>query len=182
MTIEQELEQLGLKENEVRVYLAVLGLGEPLVGDIEKQTGLHKQLIYNAAEKLHTEGLLSIHEIRGRKRFSVPNPAALEERAKAYLQKTQQLIPQLMDLANVKRAADDIRIYRSVKGVQHYYLETIKQQPSGSEVLVLGVNSERYFEIFQPQEAAFQNFEQDLCRNIVREITNNCKGAFEWFI
>ncbi len=160
MTLEQELQQLGLKENEVKVYLAVLSLGEPTVGDIERQIGMHKQLVYNAAERLQNEGLLSIHEIRGRKRFSVPNPAALEDRARASLQKTEKLVPQLMALANIKRAADDIRIYRGIKGVQHYYLETIKQQQTASEVLVLGVNSERYFEIFQPQESAFQTFEQ----------------------
>ena len=145
MTLEQELQQLGLKENEVKVYLAVLELGEPTVGDIERQITLHKQLIYNAAERLHEAGLLSIHEIRGRKRFSVPNPSALEERARVQLQKTQQLIPQLFERANKKRSADDIRIYRGMRGVQHYYLEVIQHQPAKSEVLkfVLRVRHER---------------------------------------
>ena len=52
MTLEQELAQLGLKENEIKVYIAALELGEPAVGDIERQTALHKQLIYNAASSL----------------------------------------------------------------------------------------------------------------------------------
>lgn len=159
MTIEQELAQLGLKENQIKVYIATLELGEPAVGDIEKQTGLHKQLIYNAASSLQEKGLISIHEIRGRKRFSVSNPAALEEHARARLKKAQELVPHLFDRANKKRAADKVRTYRDVKGVQQYYLESIRRQPEKSGVFILGVNSERYFEIFVKDGVAYELFE-----------------------
>jgi sugar-specific transcriptional regulator TrmB len=159
MTLEKELTYLGLKVNEIRVYLAVLELGEPTVGFIERQTGLHKQLIYNAASSLQEKGLISIHEIRGRKRFSVSNPAALEEHARARLEKAQELVPQLFDRANKKRAADKVRTYREVRGVQQYYLESIRRQPEKSEVFILGVNSERYFEVFAKDSIAYQRFE-----------------------
>jgi len=159
MTLEQELAQLGLKDNEIKVYIAALELGEPSVGDIEKQSGLHKQLIYNAASSLQEKELISIHEIRGRKRFSVSNPAALEEHARARLEKTQELVPLLFDRANKKRAADKVRTYRDVKGVQQYYLESIRRQPEKSEVYILGVNSERYFEIFGKDSVAYERFE-----------------------
>src|SRR3989344_85877 len=128
MTLEQELAQLGLKEHEVQVYLAILELGEPSVGDIEKQINLHKQLIYNAASSLQEKSLISIHEIRGRKRFSVSNPAALEENAHARLRKAQELVPLLFDRANKKREADKVRTYRNTKGVQQYYLDSIRYE------------------------------------------------------
>ncbi|HBE89988.1 MAG: hypothetical protein A3E37_02020 [Candidatus Andersenbacteria bacterium RIFCSPHIGHO2_12_FULL_46_9] len=167
MTLEQELAQLGLKENEIKVYIAALELGEPAVGDIERQTALHKQLIYNAASSLQEKGLISIHEIRGRKRFSVSNPAALEEHARARLEKAQELVPHLFDRANKKRSADKVRTYRDVKGVQQYYLESIRRQPEKSEVYILGVNSERYFEIFVKDSMAYERFENSrIERNI----------------
>ncbi|OGY37328.1 MAG: hypothetical protein A3E36_02630 [Candidatus Andersenbacteria bacterium RIFCSPHIGHO2_12_FULL_45_11b] len=159
MTLEQELAQLGLKEHEVQVYLAILELGEPSVGDIEKQINLHKQLIYNAASSLQEKSLISIHEIRGRKRFSVSNPAALEENAHARLRKAQELVPLLFDRANKKREADKVRTYRNTKGVQQYYLDSIRKQAEKSEVSILGVNSERYFEIFAKDSISYERFE-----------------------
>ena len=60
MTLTEKLIGLGLKENEVSVYLATLELGESRVGEIEKKTGLHKQLIYNAAENLQSSALFPL--------------------------------------------------------------------------------------------------------------------------
>lgn len=159
MTLEGQLLQLGLKENEVSVYIAALELGEPGVGDIEKKSGLHKQLIYIAAASLESRGLLSIQEIRGRKRFSVTDPAAIEELAQEQLRHAKATIPLLYERANRKRSTDKVRIYRGIKGVQQYYIDSMRRQPSGSEVFILGVNSERYFEIFEQEGIPYQRFE-----------------------
>lgn len=159
MTIEENLNRLGFKENEIKVYLAALELGEPSVGDIERQAQLHKQLIYNAATSLQERGLLSIHEIRGRKRFSIDNPAALEEYAQTQLAQAQELIPLLYERANKKRASDKVRLYRGKKAIQQYYLNSIRRQADDSHVYILGVNSKRYFEIFDPEDFPYQRFE-----------------------
>lgn len=159
MTLEGQLLQLGLKENEVSVYIAALELGEPGVGDIEKKTGLHKQLIYIAATSLETRGLLSIQEIRGRKRFSITDPTAIEELAREQLLRAQVTVPLLYERANRKRSADKLRIYRGIKGVQQYYIDSMRRQPSESQLYILGVNSERYFEIFRQDGVPYQRFE-----------------------
>ncbi len=159
MTLEGQLLQLGLKENEVSVYIAALELGEPGVGDIEKKTGLHKQLIYIAASSLESRGLLTTQEIRGRKRFSITNPAALEELAKEQLRQAQSIVPQLYERANRKRSEDKVRTYRGNKGIQQYYIDSVRHQPQKSQIYILGVNSERYFEIFNQEELPYQRFE-----------------------
>ena len=100
MTLQEKLANLGLKKNEIKVFLAVLEVGEPAVGQVQKETGLHKQLIYHAAESLAAKGLLSIFEVRGRKRFSVPNPSIIEEQARQRLASTQELVPELFKLSN----------------------------------------------------------------------------------
>jgi sugar-specific transcriptional regulator TrmB len=160
MTLEKDLYQLGLKENEVKVFLAIIKLGEPTVGEIQKETGLHKQLIYNAAEELNKDNLINIFEVRRRKRFSAPNPSALEEKAKQQLQTAHQLVPRLLEISNQKRSVDDIRVYRGNRGVQHYYLSVIYSQPEETTVDILGVNSERYFKIFDKNEFAYKSFEE----------------------
>lgn len=160
MTLQEKLANLGLKNNEIKVFLAVLEVGEPAVGQVQKETGLHKQLIYHAAESLAAKGLLSIFEVRGRKRFSVPDPTIIEEQARQRLASTQDLVPELFKLSNQKRTEDKIRIYRNVKGVHQYYLDRIRKQATNSELRILGVNSERYSNIFNSDESAFRRFEQ----------------------
>ncbi|HLD26002.1 MAG TPA: helix-turn-helix domain-containing protein [Candidatus Andersenbacteria bacterium] len=160
MTLETELAALGLKKNEILVYLAVLRLGEATVGQVEKETGLHKQLIYNAAQSLQGGSLLSAYEVRGRKRFRVVDPGALEDKARARLEKAQALVPQLLELASTKKPADKVRIYRGKRGVQQYYLETMRRLPAGYTAHILGVNSDRFFEIFNQNDAPYQRMEE----------------------
>lgn len=160
MTLEQDLAQLGLKENEVKVYLAALEMGESTVGKIERHTNLHKQLIYNAADSLQDRGLLCINEVNGRKRFSVMDPTALEEQAKARVAKARQITPRLFELANQQRSTDKVRVFRDLKSIQQYYLESTRNQPASSEVFILGVSSRRFFEIFDQQSFAYQRLEQ----------------------
>jgi sugar-specific transcriptional regulator TrmB len=160
MTIEKELAQMGFKKNEVVVYLSVLRLGEARVGQVEKDTGLHKQLIYNATESLEQSGLLSVYEVRGQKRFRVTDPGALEDRARARLDKAQAIVPQLLELASTKKPADKIRIYRGRRGVQQYYVEVMRRLPSGCAVNILGVNSDRYFDIFDQDDVPYQRMEK----------------------
>lgn len=160
MTLETELAALGLKKNEVSVYLAVLKLGEATVGQVEKETGLHKQLIYNAAKSLWQGELLNVYEVRGRKRFRVVDPGALADKARSRLEKAQALVPQLLEVAGAKKPADKIRIYRGKRGVQQYYLETMRLLPAGSTARILGVNSGRFFEIFDQHDVPYQHLEK----------------------
>lgn len=159
MSLETELRDIGLKENEVRVFLAVLELGETTIGEVEKRLSLHRQIIYNATDSLHVEGLLRIREIRGKKHFSVPNPKVIEERAKERLEKVKSIVPKLLDRANSMQSKDEVSIYRGERAVRNYYVESIELEPTKSEILILGVNSERYFSLFPVEDKAYIKFE-----------------------
>ncbi|GEM_PF-5543308 len=159
LTLESRLEGLGLKPNEAQVYLAVLKLGEPGVGQIQELTSLHKQLIYLAAESLAARRLLSIHEVRGRKRFSVEDPAALEHDARVRLADTQALVPELLGLANADREVETVRTFRGVRKIQQYYIDQTRRMPKDDTIRVLGIESARYYTIFNPEGVPFRAFE-----------------------
>ncbi len=165
MTLKQDLIGLGFKENDAAVYIAVLEHGEPGIGELEKATGLHKQLIYLSAQRLEKEGLLSIHEIKGRRHFSVSNPGMLVERAQAQLEKTQQTVPRLFEIASKKRAAEDVRVYRGVTGVRHYYREVVESLPKDTIVKIIGIRSDRYYEIMPQEGPDFRAMEQTRMKN-----------------
>lgn len=62
------LEELGLGKNEVKVYLALLKIGESKVNEIAKMSGIYRRTIYEALKGLVERGLVS-HIIRGKKKY-----------------------------------------------------------------------------------------------------------------
>ncbi len=158
--LQEKLEQIGFKKNEAAVYVAVLELGEPMVGDVETQTGMHKQLIYNAAEHLLAQGLIEIAEIRGRKHFRATDPTLVEERLRQKAALAHNVVGELLSAANKKRVADEVRVYRGKQNVQQYFLHSMRKQPEGSTLHVLGMESERYFQIMNRQDFPFEKFER----------------------
>lgn len=158
--LQEKLEQIGFKKNEASVYIAVLELGEPMVGVVEAQTGMHKQLIYNAAERLLAEGLIEITEIRGRKHFRATDPTLVEERLRQKTVLAHAVVGELLSAANKKRVADEVRVYRGKLDVQQYFLQSMRKQPEGSTLHVLGMESERYFDVMNRQGFPFEKFER----------------------
>lgn len=159
MTITTDFKALGFSETQAKVYVAILTLGEPAIGAIERATSLHKQLIYNAAKQLETMGLITIREVRGKKRFSADHPELLEQRVRDQLDIAQTLVPRLHEMANIERAEEKTRMYRGAAGIQQYYVHSARRQPKNSTVSILGVNSKRYFDLLPTDSIAYTRFE-----------------------
>lgn len=159
MTLEGRLEALGLGPNEAKVYLASLKVGETTIGDLQRESDLHKQLVYNATEILQREGLLIISEVRGRKHFTAADPSLLEQRIEDRLGAVRGLLPALYQVASTKKEKDLVRTYHGLKAVQQYYQESIRTQPEGMPELVTGVGGQGFFKLWQIDNPYFQKYE-----------------------
>lgn len=73
MSLESNLEHLGLRESEITAYLAVLDLGETPLMPVADRTGQpHTSLVYTL-ERLQEQGLIDIAKRKSRKVY-VPKP------------------------------------------------------------------------------------------------------------
>lgn len=160
LSFPNQLEQLGLSKNEAVVYVAVLELGESAVGAIVEQTGLHKQLIYNATTQLQNRGLMSVSIVKQSRRFQVADPALIEQQFRTKLAQARSVVTGLYRIANDKKPVEQPHMYLGQKSIQQYFVETIRTYPKNSTFSVLGVTSKKYYELFQPGEFAFQTYEQ----------------------
>lgn len=154
------LMELGFKENDALIYMAALELGECSVGQLVKKTGLHKQLIYNAALNLQKEGYLNIAETEKQRVFIPLSPALIVEKEKSNLKKAENLAKQLKLIAGTIKPAENVRIFKDLAGIRQYYLEIIEKMQKNSILKIIGVNSQRYFEIFPAEGEAFRTFEE----------------------
>lgn len=159
LTLEGRLEALGLSPNEAKVYLAALKLGETTIGDLQRESGLHKQLVYNATDILQQAGLLVISEVRGRKHFMAADPSVLEKRIEERLGAVRGLLPALYQVASTKKEKDLVRTYHGLQAVQQYYQESVRTQPEGSFTLVTGVGGQRFFDLWKIDNPYFQRYE-----------------------
>ena len=71
------LEDLGLTKGEVKVYLALIGLGETTSGPIVEQSGVSVSKVYQILNRLAKKGLSS-HILKGKtKYFKAADPNRL---------------------------------------------------------------------------------------------------------
>ena len=66
------LEQLGLSQREINIYLALLKLGSASIRDIAAQAGINRGTTYETLKELASKGVVSYFP-KGKRRIFLPN-------------------------------------------------------------------------------------------------------------
>lgn len=75
--IKKNLKNLGFKDNEIKVYLALTKLGEAPASHIAKKADLPRTTTISILEKLHEKQYLTTHKYKGLTYYWVESPKAL---------------------------------------------------------------------------------------------------------
>src|SRR3972149_2204712 len=90
MDINSVLREMGLGENESRVYLALLKYGPSLAGTISRKTGIHRRNVYDITERMIKKGIIGYILKNNRRFFEAVNPekflSILKEKESALLE------------------------------------------------------------------------------------------------
>ncbi len=104
--MQEELQKLGLTENETKVYLALLETGSTNAGKVIKRTKLHRNIVYDNLDRLMEKGLATFVLIRGIKHFEATSPNELKEfieKQKYEILKKEKLVNQILpQIAKIK--------------------------------------------------------------------------------
>jgi len=149
--IEQILAKIGLTQNEIKVYLALLALGESKTGEILKKSELNSGKIYEILDSLMKKGLVSFAEKDNIKRFSPADPKRvldyLEEKKKDIENQEKEyhnILPDLLKKAEFSKPESKIEIFTGIKGMKTAYNKELKF-PSSNTLYVLGVTSSKQY-------------------------------------
>lgn len=112
------LQQLDLTKNEAAVYVALLKHGFTNVGPVVAATGLHRQLVYEALQKLTEQGLATSIIKNNRKHFQAAAPSTLLRLVKQKEHIAATLVPLLTSLQS---AAGDSLEVRTLYGRQGFF-------------------------------------------------------------
>src|SRR3989338_4407031 len=89
-------ESLGLSEDQTKVYLAALELGQASMQDLADKSGVKRTSIYNFIKELIAKGLIVTAKKRKRTVYSAIHPNQLIELEKSRLSELHRVLPELL--------------------------------------------------------------------------------------
>jgi len=141
----EALRNIGLTKGEIKVYEALLGLGESTKTPIANASGISPGKIYDVLERLMRKGLVSVIKKGNVKHFKVANPKHLGDyikRKKEEIDKEEKivenLLPELLAKYSKKKETSDAEIYVGWKGLQTIYDELVDALGKGEIDYVFG--------------------------------------------
>ncbi|MFH1712803.1 MAG: helix-turn-helix domain-containing protein [Candidatus Jacksonbacteria bacterium] len=128
-------QQIGLSKNEADVYQALLKIGEAGVGEISKQSKVHRRNVYDVLNRLLEKGLVFIVLFEKENHYQAVNPNKLTELIGEQKSALNFIMPDLQKIQQNKNQTEEIMIYRGLAGWKRYMRDIIRV---GQDVYVIG--------------------------------------------
>ncbi len=149
--LHKQLQNAGLSENEAKIYLATLQLGQTSVSRIARQAGIKRTTVYLSLESLLQKGLVSAIKKDGKTNYFAEDPRDLERIMEERKKEISNLIPQLLAFTNLIDNKPEIRYFEGDEGIKEVLMKTLEF--SDQEIMMMF--SETYLSDFG--EEFFEN-------------------------
>ncbi|MBS3158090.1 hypothetical protein J4206_02285 [Candidatus Woesearchaeota archaeon] len=145
--IKETLKNLGLTANEVDVYLTLLNKGELSVNEIGMKSGLHRQVCYDALDRLLEKGFVSYILKDGKKFFKALTPDKILDYLEEQKQEFANILPDLNKMFLEEKEDTEVDVIKGKNILRTMLNDTIKTLLEKKDTLyVLGVEEEKYIE------------------------------------
>lgn len=122
------LQKLGLEEQEVKTYLALLDLCESTATKLAERTGLGRVHMYQIVNRLIERGLASYIIKNNVKYFSASDPETLLKDLQQKEQDLQKILPELKERQKRLIPETKVEIYRGREGINTILKMILKDQ------------------------------------------------------
>lgn len=136
MDIKQVLKNYGLSDEETRLYLAGLKMGEAPLARIAKDAGIKRSSAYLIAKNLEEKGLMGNFKLPNGLRFVASPPSLLAEQAKKKLSEINEIVPELKAIQKKSQFNPKVTVYEGKEGYIAIANESLKK--AGSTVRSIG--------------------------------------------
>lgn len=130
------LEDLGLTEAEIKVYVSLLELGTSTAGPILEKSRLQNSVVHRALHTLIDKGLINYILEGKRKIYQATDPehfySYIEEKKKRFT----ELLPELKAKQQLSKQTEAATVYKGIRGVTEVY--TIMVNTEGKEYNTFG--------------------------------------------
>ncbi len=127
MEIEKILKEVGLDENEAKIYLASLALGESTVLPIADKAIIGRTYCYDILDGLAEKGLITHVEKRGRRRYSAVAPEMIKKLLADKISKFDGILPDLKALYQKSAIRPKVRFFEGKEGIDIIHQEILDE-------------------------------------------------------
>lgn len=142
MRLENILPQLGFSENETKIYLSTLEVGQGSAQQIAKSASLPRTTAYSILEKLAERGVVGKTLTRGKLRFIAEPPSRLLSLVRSVEHDLEAMLPELEAVYNKNGSKPKIVFYEGKEAIQKVYDDTLAEKPKE----ILEWNTDQFFE------------------------------------
>jgi len=157
----QQLRNIGLTDGEIKIYRALLDLGECTKTNLAKKSGVSPSNIYDITNRLLEKGIISKVEKNGIAHFSPANPKRildfLEQKKESVENEREILVsilPLLMSKFNKNDEALKVEVFQNWEGLKTVFEDLLSECKKGDENYVFGASkgeSEAKADVFFPK-------------------------------
>ncbi len=145
--MENILEEIGLTQNETKVYLALNELGTSTISPIVEKAGISNSKIYIILDKLIKKGLVSHIKINKTNHYKTSQPERildfLEEKKKSIEnqeKKIKEILPKLLSGQNLNLKNREVEVFEGFNGLKTARERALNMLKKGDEMLILGAS------------------------------------------
>ena len=116
--IKKTLKSLGLEEQQIKVYLALLDYGEASATQLSERTGLGRVHMYQITEKLIHKGFISLILKEGVKYFLAADPTTFLKDLEQKKEDFKEILPELKERQKKKESFETrVEVLRGKEGI-----------------------------------------------------------------
>lgn len=173
----QILREIGLSEGEIKVYLALLKLGEAKKTELSKHAGVSSSKVYEICGRLQKKGIVGAIVKDKKTHFQAMEPSRLmdffNEKARRLEMQKKELERAIPVLEDYSKAKDNKAVlYEGLSAIKNFYKNILDELKRGEEYYVIGVN---YGESVSGIEEFFENYHRQRAKKgiKVKMLVNN---------
>jgi sugar-specific transcriptional regulator TrmB len=139
------LNEIGLTSGEIKVYLALLRLGESTTGPLAKESQVSRSKLYFILDKLAKKGLVG-HVLKGEVMYFKAMSAKailnyMDEKSKEFNEQrkiVEEMVPKIDKQGKSRK--DEAVLYEGFKSIKNFYLNILDELHRGDNYYVLGAS------------------------------------------
>jgi sugar-specific transcriptional regulator TrmB len=150
-----------LTENEKKVYLALLKIGETTASKILKKTGLQNSVFYRTIHRLMEKGFVT-YVLKGKiKHFKAASPEMFLTQIKRKESEIKELIPQLKEIQESSQNFTTAEVFVGMKGILSMYYSLIENAKKGEKYYFFGPKEDSAMDAMKDVYVPFRLYREE---------------------
>ena len=177
--IKETLKKIGLTANEVEIYLSLLRHGELSVYELAKKSGLHRQVCYDALERILEKGFAS-YVIKDNKKYFQPlEPSRIHDYLEEKKIELDDVLPELNEIFLEPTDDTNVKVVKGKLVLRIVYNDIFKTlEETKGTLLAVGIDEKKFLEY---DRVAIKQYISNMKRSKLKERLLSKESGTEFF-